>query len=81
MASTDNRKNHQPHELGNPVQIIEKPWEAWMNYGTTEEERLCCYATMREAMLWIKRDGKYYAHPDELDVIKRLPDGTMTTEY
>lgn len=82
MKSANNPKNETTSTLAQGSgQIINKPWEVWKDYGTTDEERLGRFETMRQAMSWLRLDGKYYAHFENLDVIKRLPDGTLTTEY
>jgi len=67
-------RNHGSSWNNNP-----KPWVIVENPGTDDENIVIDFATYREACRWIDRN---YTDDDcPADILRRLDDGTLTTEY
>jgi len=86
MKTANNPENQQPHGLGNLGQISTShaypQWVVVEQAGTDDESIVNDHYTFREAAQNIARN--YY--PDEreelgVQIMKRLPDGTLTTEF
>lgn len=81
MATTDNPENKQlPHEGNNLGQISAKTFVIVENPGTDREDIWDEFETIDQAMQELKRMGDDDCGYD-LDIMKRRPDGTLTTEF
>lgn len=81
----ENRKPHGPHDLGQisikatATRHNPKPWVVVENPGTDNESIVIDFGTFREACNWIDRN---YTDDDcPADIMRRLDDGVLTTEY
>lgn len=81
MHHSDNPENQQPHGLRNLVQISRKAYPQWVvvqNAGTDDESIVNDFYTYDAATSYVA-DFSYDF--DGLDIMKRNPDGTLTTEH
>ncbi|NJA90230.1 hypothetical protein HCX48_13495 [Rhodocyclus tenuis] len=58
------------------------PWVVYRNYATDEEDFVADFATFREACQFTNQEGEIDDDGNsDLEILRRLNDGTLTTEY